>query len=378
MALRQVSWRDESRELQEAFEQARELQEELLEELHDADDAHAESIQRKLLEVQGVQARLQARLNVVRDDEDICPPRVQIPHNQNKPAVLDGPSPFTVEPLPGKGFGLLATRQLPFGSTLLLEKPVLRVARCTSEEFLPNPSEGPSAEEGSLKRCLDSQFALLDDQTQDAVMALADCFSETKSLAGIFYTNSLPAGEDIVLCPTASRLNSSCRPNAVFRWCELSDCIEVKALRDMEPSEEICIYYAGDLRKSTMERHETLLRRWQFRCDCKACSDLESDERRQLIAILDADLASLQFDDMPLAYEIATTKLELYEQEELFWNGYLQALHDCLVFGRAASQPSSVTQLWAVRALKWVEAFFPDNLELVKKYESYCELASTS
>eukprot|EP00404_Azadinium_spinosum_P014460 CAMPEP_0180509782 /NCGR_PEP_ID=MMETSP1036_2-20121128/49913_1 /TAXON_ID=632150 /ORGANISM="Azadinium spinosum, Strain 3D9" /LENGTH=328 /DNA_ID=CAMNT_0022520227 /DNA_START=1 /DNA_END=987 /DNA_ORIENTATION=- len=304
--------------------------------------------------------------------------------------MADGAPPFEIRPVEGKGMGIVATASIATGTVVLLEDPVLRVTREVSESFLD--SVAPDIEWDSpefdqeylrfLQPLLQEQFVDLSGEVQASVMGLCDNYrsSGSTSLAGIFYTNSLPGGslpsssprfrrEDTVLCLTASRFNSNCRLNAAYHWCARTHCIKVQAVRQIQLGEEIQVYYGGDLLRPTEARQFTLSR-WNFHCDCEACLDPKSDIRRGLIAQIDSDLSSYEFEDFAAAYNMAKQKIKLYEQEQVFWGGYMQAIHDCVLYAKLSRVPESELKDRAQVALDWVKLFFPDKQDLLDRYEA--------
>ena len=90
-------------------------------------------------------------------------------------------------------------------------------------------------------------------------------------------TNSYPQGVYI----TISRLNHSCRPNAMF--CEGSKSFEsrIRAASKINAGEEITISYVPTTVKhmNRKERQKWLLKRRQFVCRCNFCQHDAEDEK---------------------------------------------------------------------------------------------------
>ena len=77
----------------------------------------------------------------------------------------------------------------------------------------------------------------------------------------------------VMLLPLMAAVNHSCRPNATLRDNSLV------AIRDIEPSEQICISYLNDsdLRADVRTRQAKLYHSWGFQCRCARCNDEQND-----------------------------------------------------------------------------------------------------
>ena len=84
------------------------------------------------------------------------------------------------------------------------------------------------------------------------------------------------APEICAVFPLTARCNHSCEPNAQVRSQEFVDAhIDVVALRDLHPGEELLISYipagAGVGKRSTFQRRRELQAKYLFYCDCVCC-----------------------------------------------------------------------------------------------------------
>lgn len=75
-----------------------------------------------------------------------------------------------------------------------------------------------------------------------------------------------------------SRVNHSCDPTLSVEV--LDGVLEARALRDVEPGEELTFCYLADewLQKPTVERRKDLQTFWGFVCQCPLCGKQEVDE----------------------------------------------------------------------------------------------------
>ena len=99
----------------------------------------------------------------------------------------------------------------------------------------------------------------------------AVCFSELRTSIQASPPVSVPYG--IGLFPTISLLNHSCCPNAIHvrnsKFCKSS----IVSLRPLSPGEEICISYGPTFyHKDRIERRKELKEKYNFICQCLACS----------------------------------------------------------------------------------------------------------
>jgi len=98
-----------------------------------------------------------------------------------------------------------------------------------------------------------------------------------------------------VLCLLASRFNHSCSPNAEYLWVEESQVEEVRAVRAVQPGEELCVNYFGDAVKlPRTARQEQLRAGFRFECRCSVCvaASPESDRQRQRLTRLSQEILS--------------------------------------------------------------------------------------
>ncbi|CAE7790170.1 set5 [Symbiodinium sp. CCMP2592] len=174
----------------------------------------------------------------------------------------------------GKGIGVIALSAIPAGGLLLRERPAL---------------------------CIGSKAPRPPAALRKAILELCDAYAdrpEEKTLEGVLATNALPRGaksEETVLCLLASRFNHSCSPNAEYLWVEESQVEEVRAVRAVQPGEELCVNYFGDAVKlPRTARQEQLRAGFRFECRCSVCvaASPESDRQRQRLTRLSREILS--------------------------------------------------------------------------------------
>lgn len=205
-----------------------------------------------------------------------------------------------VRPVPGKGLGVVAVKDIAAGTCLLIEEPVM---------IIPNPQFTASY--------LQEIFDDLDPEVQEVIMNLASAhgqdtknwpcdltaqlsggstipppkihssvqglertkitdqhmarLSPEKSLMSIVMTNAVSLNEGSGIFPILSRFNHSCLPNATYNWQIKMQKETVYATRDIAAGEEILVSYvdAYDL----PEKRAWTLKNYGFACQCRACVD---------------------------------------------------------------------------------------------------------
>lgn len=216
--------------------------------------------------------------------------------------------PFKVQPLTGKGLGLVATRRLDCGELILAEHPMLEYE-----------GQGPA-----WLDCAKQRFSTLREPVQKEAFALQDAFAKAggkKTFEGILRTNSLSRGvsADGLLCKLSSRLNHSCTPNCDWSWDDETREVRIYASTEISENQELCIHYI-DLRAPRATRIRLLQDMYRFTCDCKACrrkgSPLESsDKRRERMGVLHDKLDAVGTKDAKMGIAMVNELMELYIEE---------------------------------------------------------------
>ncbi|PSN59840.1 SET domain-containing protein [Corynespora cassiicola Philippines] len=189
---------------------------------------------------------------------------------------------YAIEPIEGKGQGMISKRKIPKGTRILSETAIFQIHR--DAVGLPSPDADTLT---ALERLSDSQ--------RRAFYALYNCHGEHISVVqGIILTNNLSLGPNapmVGIFLEASRINHSCKSNAEGTWNNNLNQFTVHARRDIKEGEEVCISYFGYL-GGYAARQEVLRVHLGFQCGCDLCMlpPLErqrSDERLNEILTLD-------------------------------------------------------------------------------------------
>jgi len=183
--------------------------------------------------------------------------------------------------------------------------------------------------------CCSHLISWCDQAPKARIMTLADRYeteATPKTIRGILDTNAVGSAshddatlEDVLtlgehykirLHVTFSRFNHSCAPNCYVEEFDVTEragfgeaenryysCSRIKAARDIEEGEELCITYIP-LLKPREYRVKTLNEKYSFVCDCTACcpTPTASKSEAQLVEESDARRAQLdQVTDVPFA-----------------------------------------------------------------------------
>ena len=198
--------------------------------------------------------------------------------------MLDGSECFEVVPIPGKGHGCRATRDIERGERIFSEEPVVQ--------------QGPGLP--ALQVAVDRMpvearrrfFSLTQNEIKYGVKLTA---------RGVFMTNAHPCHDFSPLhrgiFPTIARFNHACEPSAVYRWNAALGKLTVHAVKRILVGSEICVSYSFDgLRREQRQKH--LRDIFGFSCTCAKCSLSgealrQSDERLSALGDVDACTSDL-------------------------------------------------------------------------------------
>lgn len=181
--------------------------------------------------------------------------------------------PFEVVPIPGKGQGCRAIRDIAQGERIFAEVPLIKQG-----PGLPSLNAAVDALSFEERRMF---FALTQNELRWGV---------APSARGIFATNAHPCHAYNLLhrgiFPTVARFNHACDSCAVYRWNENIGKLTVHAARGISEGEEICVCYSFDgMLREQRQRH--LRELFGFSCTCSKCS-LRGAELAQSDARLEA------------------------------------------------------------------------------------------
>lgn len=171
---------------------------------------------------------------------------------------------WDVREIPGKGLGLIALQNIRPGTPILSETPLITTDSITT--LSPTKTEFEIAE----------ALAALPREQQEAYHSLHNNHADTDPahpLAGIVRSNVYPLGINSRVGGVfryISRINHSCRPNAIQYWNQLLRRETVYCVSPISSGEEITLsYYLGG---SSTTRQQVLQEQFGFLCRCELCS----------------------------------------------------------------------------------------------------------
>ncbi|KAJ4424918.1 hypothetical protein N0V82_000422 [Gnomoniopsis sp. IMI 355080] len=219
---------------------------------------------------------------------------------QQKPCLPRlGGEPFTVQSIPGKGMGVIASRRIPRGSIILNDPFVISIQEPTEDPFPKYDTNGLLSQ--VLFQVL-NQYVQLPMDTREQYASLhphvepgsREWFQEQLRHAGVeltedelyfavrlYYTfntnefSKLEPGRGRLwtvrrLFLLTARINHSCCPNARSR--QTTDGYKViTAIRNIEEGEEVTLKYLDHTRFSREGWRATTQHTWGFVCACEGC-----------------------------------------------------------------------------------------------------------
>ncbi|KAF8208655.1 hypothetical protein K438DRAFT_2068491 [Mycena galopus ATCC 62051] len=273
---------------------------------------------------------------------------------QIKPHTLNR-DPYVVADLPGKGKGLIATRDIKQGELVLQESPLFTVPTSSSQSpaaFVSRllDSVAPEGRDAFLNLSyVHVHFPDgLDPETHPAEVALA-----------IFQTNAVAAGDRAGIFPRMARLNHGCSSafNVVYTWREREQQLFVHALRNISKGQELLTTYT-DTKRTRNERRKFLSEQYGFECTCAVCAldptaSKISDQRLTAIAHYYGRLASWGSGAISGAEAIDTiNKIWKLEEEEGYWSERGRLAADGAWIA-ASHSDARAARLWGELAVKW-------------------------
>lgn len=251
-------------------------------------------------------------------------------------------SMYIVEDVPGKGKGLVATRDIPKGTKIIAEKPIVTVEQSVAS--IQQLEDHIHQQVSSLKK----------DQVQ-GFMSMTDAFPHSnseKTPFGICRTNALPMPErDAVgIFPQACRINHACDPNAQNYWNDYSGQLTIHAIKDIQRGEEVTICYLQSF-SNRRTRQAELQRGFDFTCSCSLCSlslqeRKKSDSKLDKICVMDGIIDSASPTDL---VSCAERLLRLVDRQVQLWKhpapnniGLARAYRDAIRIAAANSDAARV------------------------------------
>ncbi|KAF2275738.1 SET domain-containing protein [Westerdykella ornata] len=190
---------------------------------------------------------------------------------------------YEIRPVPGKGYGCFAIKNIKRGTRILADDPLLVVPIA---EYFETDIKEEFAKLSPKDQAL--YFTLHSAHGQDpknwpkhihpTVEGRERCRIEEQhkartgkepTLISIFQTNCMEMDGGAAVFPNAARFNHSCNPNACFSWNPAIRKETIHAIRDIKKDEQITLSYCDITHDKATRRWE--LKHYGFICDCPAC-----------------------------------------------------------------------------------------------------------
>lgn len=284
----------------------------------------------------------------------------------------DSLEPFVVIDMPGKGKGMIATRNIKQGEMVLREKPLFTVPMQITEE--PGPLLlNALAELEPFER--DIFYNLTYVNMPDDVAPGTTEYDEQLALA-IFQTNSISAGHKAVgLFPQTARMNHGCSHafNSIYSWRENEGVSVVHTLKAIKKGEELLTTYTNTKHPRDVRRNY-LAKNYGFQCECASCSlpqekSVESDLRLVKMTDLYKHFATWGNDTIS-GEECVKTAREIWKvgEEEGYWSERGRLASDACWVAAAHSDKQAARE-WADLAAKWYRYELGADSEIVHAME---------
>ncbi|KAG8924993.1 hypothetical protein FRC02_010053, partial [Tulasnella sp. 418] len=176
--------------------------------------------------------------------------------------------PFEVVDLPGRGKGVIATRDIQRGELLLRERPLFRL---------------PTSITSSPVQVVQEALQKLPPSRRDLLLNLSHPNHDLPPHEipfDIVQVNAMAAGSTTAVFPRIARLNHGCAGafNSIYGWREEQGVMELRPFRDIKKGEELLVSYF-DTKRPRSERRAYLKDHYHFHCQCAVCSLPEKESR---------------------------------------------------------------------------------------------------
>ncbi|KAI3603049.1 set domain-containing protein 5 [Moniliophthora roreri] len=258
---------------------------------------------------------------------------------------------FRVEDIPGKGKGVIATRDIEL---IIYERPLFVV---------------PTQISMSPVALISSNLQRMDARDREAFFNLSyvnlppgiDPEVDTGEVAlAIFQTNAVAAGNGAVgIFPRMARLNHGCSRafNVVYTWRDHEGALVIHAFKHIRKGQELLTTYTNT-KQPRDRRRAYLLSQYGFNCQCDVCSLPEAESQlsdQRLSDIGDLYARFSMWGDKGIsgidAIDIAK-KIWILGDEEGYLSERGQLAADA-VWVAAAHSDAPAAQEWASLAVKW-------------------------
>ncbi|CAI4219758.1 unnamed protein product [Parascedosporium putredinis] len=228
-------------------------------------------------------------------------------------------------PAPLAGLGVFAVRDIPKGTRLTSEAPLLSVPAVPNDKLYAAVCEDFTLKvihASEIRRNIIQWYLDLPSPIRPYanVTELDALVRQTCRRYAIFLTNNLDMGPGAGagVFPRFSRMNHSCTPNIFDAYNPASGRLTVHAARFVAAGEQLHSAYVEPLWPRS--RRVRKLRAWGFECACAACSDESLGAAREEAFALDDELAEyVEWLEEPPEGEVSDEEMPYLASSEDAW-----------------------------------------------------------
>ncbi|CAI6341393.1 unnamed protein product [Periconia digitata] len=273
----------------------------------------------------------------------------ELPYASFEPFELSisSATPFLQTHVEGKGEGLIATKEIGEGDSLMLKSPVLFVHK----DVLKTPCRH------RRHVLLEKAVEQLPEKTKQALKPLSRVGDEYE-VEDMININAMNAeawegSGHLIVVPEAARINHACRPNAYYRFDDTALNLDVFAMTNIKAGEELTFSY-GFSHLPHDSRMEALQAAWGFTCTCPLCtanstSQSTSNARLQQISEIKSVLPTSP-SSMPQLLGLLPDLISLLEAEDLIRE--LPMYEEIMAYTWSSFGIEDRARMWAGRAAK--------------------------
>jgi hypothetical protein len=209
---------------------------------------------------------------------------------------------FEIRKTPGKGFGAFARKDIPRGTRLISEKPLLEVVTDDDNNFKPEPTfelwkklpKSKQVEYASLHPSERMRQTILSKLIPRGKEGMPFVVANVIANLGAIYAAN---GFGPAVYKSASRFNHSCTPNCNQSPSDVTGEMGIHTVRDIKAGEELTVYYVDP--EQPQEARQRRLDDYEFLCKCSACGlttpeGIRGEKRRAQMWRLKQDIEFLE------------------------------------------------------------------------------------
>ncbi|KAL8854303.1 MAG: hypothetical protein Q9221_000789 [Calogaya cf. arnoldii] len=217
----------------------------------------------------------------------------------------EGPAQlYEVRPTASKGLGVFATSDIPRGTRIMCEPPLLYIDNANKpfthilfDRLSPaDQTEFLSLHAYFLKGVKPEIEKILRSFKEADPISFAAPMEEQLNILAVVKSNGCRTNTGVAIPHDQGRINHSCLPNVYHAWNNVINRATVHAVQDIVAGDELLTTYIR-AHEPRAQRLSYLWQRWGFQCDCQACDPSStfgqaSETRRQRLSAISKFLVS--------------------------------------------------------------------------------------